>query len=232
MRVLAGELGGRKLSSPPADVVRPTTERVREALFDSLTSWRSLQGSVVLDLFAGTGALGIEALSRGASGACFVERSHRMVSVLRENLGLLGLKERSVVISREVLSWLRSSSTMPRGLPNSPDVPLVVFADPPYGFAGWVHLIESLVAWGGLPSSAPAILVAESQAIGGSGARAGKRPRDTEGFLQRAAARQGTVAGVGESAVVLGKAVRFERRYGSTLVTVVELNGPGKGMSE
>jgi 16S rRNA (guanine966-N2)-methyltransferase len=231
MRVLAGELGGRKLSSPPVDVARPTTERVREALFDSLTSWGSLQGSVALDLFAGTGALGIEALSRGASRACFVERSHRMVSVLRENLALLGLKERSVVIPREVLSWLRSRSAMPRGLPSSPDVPLVVFADPPYGFGGWIQLIESLLAWGGFPSSAPAILVAESEAVGGSGSRAGKKPRDTEGFSHRAASRRGAGEAVRESAVLLGRAVRFERRYGSTLVTVVELNGPGKGMS-
>jgi 16S rRNA (guanine966-N2)-methyltransferase len=219
MRVLAGELGGRRLASPPADVARPTTERVREALFDSLASWGSIQDSVVLDLFAGTGALGIEALSRGASGACFVERSHRMVSVLRHNLEDLGLRERSVVVPREVLSWLRSSSGMPHGFGTSqegPEAPLLVFADPPYGFTGWQNLMDLLLTWGGLPREAPAILVAESQVMAEATKRVGTKEPAT---------------GVGRSAGLLGLVVRSERRYGSTLLTVVELNGPGKGMS-
>ena len=88
MRVIAGSLGGRRLKAPRGRVTRPTSDRVKEALFAMLGP---LDGGSVLDLFAGTGALGIEALSRGAERAVFVERDARVVSVLKANLSELGL---------------------------------------------------------------------------------------------------------------------------------------------
>jgi 16S rRNA (guanine966-N2)-methyltransferase len=86
--VIAGTLGGRRLLAPRGSETRPTADRVREALFSMLGE---LHGARVLDLFAGTGALGIEALSRGAAGAVFVEREQAALSALRANLAALGL---------------------------------------------------------------------------------------------------------------------------------------------
>src|SRR5437879_11987434 len=88
MRVIAGALGGRRLKSPRGRVTRPTSDKVREAVFALLGD---VAGTRVLDLFAGTGALGIEALSRGAAVAVFVERQRGAVRVLSDNLSSLGL---------------------------------------------------------------------------------------------------------------------------------------------
>lgn len=85
---MAGRLGGRRLSAPPGRTTRPTSDRVREALFSILGP---LDDATVLDLYAGSGALGIEALSRGAASAVFVERDARVAAVLRSNLEALGL---------------------------------------------------------------------------------------------------------------------------------------------
>jgi len=90
MRVIAGRFGGRRLRTPPGGATRPTAERVREALFSSLGT---LEGSRVLDLFAGSGALGIEALSRGARSAVFVEHAREALDCLRSNLSALALGE-------------------------------------------------------------------------------------------------------------------------------------------
>jgi 16S rRNA (guanine966-N2)-methyltransferase len=87
MRIVAGRFGGRRLSAPPGRGTRPTSDRVREALFSILGP---LAGARVLDLYAGSGALGIEALSRGAASAVFVERDARAAAVLRSNLDALG----------------------------------------------------------------------------------------------------------------------------------------------
>ncbi len=88
-RVVAGTLGGRRLAVPRSAGTRPTSDRVREALFSTLGT--RVPDATVLDLFAGTGALGIEALSRGAASATFVERDRRVAAVLRRNLADLGL---------------------------------------------------------------------------------------------------------------------------------------------
>ncbi len=97
MRVIAGALRGRVLSAPPGDATRPTGARVREALFSILAD---VSGHKVLDLYAGSGALGIEALSRGAASAVFVESSRPALQCLRENLGKLGLAGVSTVLGR------------------------------------------------------------------------------------------------------------------------------------
>jgi len=94
MRVIAGSARGRRLKAPAGWKVRPTSDRVKEAVFDIVGSRRSLSGAVVLDLFAGSGAVGIEALSRGASRVLFVEWSRTARRVLAENLCRCGLDER------------------------------------------------------------------------------------------------------------------------------------------
>jgi 16S rRNA (guanine966-N2)-methyltransferase len=123
MRVIAGHWGGRRLSAPPGRTTRPTSDRVREALFSMLGP---IEETSVLDLFAGTGALGIEALSRGAARALFVERDGAAVAALKGNLARLELGEPLVRVRvGEALSALRSA----RRAGETYDL---VFVDPPY----------------------------------------------------------------------------------------------------
>jgi 16S rRNA (guanine966-N2)-methyltransferase len=123
MRVIAGRLGGRRLKAPAGTGTRPTSERVREAVFAML---EDVGGARVLDLFAGSGALGIEALSRGASTAVFVEREAAAVRALRDNLAVLELAAPVASVRRaEALRALRSA----RRAQESYDL---VFIDPPY----------------------------------------------------------------------------------------------------
>jgi 16S rRNA (guanine966-N2)-methyltransferase len=126
MRVIAGSLGGRRFKAPAGRRTRPTSERVREALFAMLGP---VSGSVVLDLFAGSGALGIEALSRGASRAVFVERDAAAARVLRENLAELGLAPAAAEVRR---SDVRRALQSARDRKETYDL---VFIDPPYGRA-------------------------------------------------------------------------------------------------
>jgi 16S rRNA (guanine966-N2)-methyltransferase len=125
MRVVAGAYGGRRLIAPRGDMTRPTSDRVREALFSVLGP--SVQGARVLDLFAGSGALGIEALSRGAAAAVFVDRAPRAIEVVRANLATLGIEAEARRM--EARSWLRTASARA-------DAYDLVFLDPPYRRAG------------------------------------------------------------------------------------------------
>lgn len=128
MRVIAGALGGRRLRAPKGRDVRPTADRVREALFSSLAG--TVVGAHVLDLYAGSGALGIEALSRGAGSATFVERSPAVAAVLRGNLAALGLS--APVATCPVAAYARGAcptAPTPDTLPAPFDL---VLADPPY----------------------------------------------------------------------------------------------------
>lgn len=134
MRVVAGELGGRKLISPEGTATRPTTDRVREAIFNALGSLGVLEGAVVADLFAGSGAIGIEAISRGAEHCTFVERDRNAIRVLEDNLDALDLGPRSRVMRSD-------ASSVAAAL----DVD-IVFADPPYDFSGWDGLLGSIRA--------------------------------------------------------------------------------------
>lgn len=123
MRVIAGEFGGRRLQAPRGRNTRPTSDRVREALFMSLGD---LEGVTVVDLYAGSGALGIEALSRGATAAHFVDSDRMARKVLEENLDALGIRSRATV-------W---PLTLPHGLKRLADVlqtARLVLLDPPYG---------------------------------------------------------------------------------------------------
>ena len=125
MRVVAGRFGGRRLSAPPGRGTRPTSDRVREALFSILGP---LDGAA-LDLYAGSGALGIEALSRGAERAVFVEQDSRAAGALKANLDALGLSEPEAELRRrDVLGALRDARE--RGETYS-----LVLCDPPYRLA-------------------------------------------------------------------------------------------------
>lgn len=103
MRVIAGTARGRRLSSFSGTTIRPTPDRVREALFSMLSSrMGSLHGLKVLDLFSGSGAMGIEALSRGAAHACFVDQSDQAITTIRENLHLCNLVDQATIIVKSV----------------------------------------------------------------------------------------------------------------------------------
>ncbi len=117
MRVITGSAGGRKLKSPKGEEVRPTTDHVKQALFNILQY--DLEGRRVLDLFAGTGQLGIEALSRGAREAVFTDSSRKSVELVRENLSACGF--RAQVIQTDALSYLGRGGRFD-----------IIFIDPPY----------------------------------------------------------------------------------------------------
>ena len=123
MRVVAGRIKGRRLKAPPGQRVRPTPAKVKEALFSILAD--HMVGARVLDLFAGTGGIGIEALSRGAEHVDFVEQHHGSLQTLRNNIKECGLASRTRIHRNNVLSFLRKmrSSITPFD---------IVFADPPY----------------------------------------------------------------------------------------------------
>jgi 16S rRNA (guanine966-N2)-methyltransferase len=123
VRIVGGELGGRVLKAPPGAATRPTSEKVREALFNIIGS---VEGLHVLDLFAGSGGLGIEALSRGAAWATFVDSGKLALTAVRANLRELGLESRAQVIAGDAIAFARR----PRAVPDAPWG--LVFVDPPY----------------------------------------------------------------------------------------------------
>src|SRR5680860_729985 len=102
MRVVAGSARGRILRSPEGDATRPTSDRVREAVFNALFSRGPLAGLRVADLYAGSGALGIEAISRGATDVWFVESDRAAVAVIEDNLDTLGFRDVATVVPRPV----------------------------------------------------------------------------------------------------------------------------------
>ncbi len=167
MRIIAGTWRGRVLASPPGQATRPTAERVRQALFDMLVHapWGGrLEELAVLDAFAGTGALGLEALSRGAAHATFLERDRAALAVLRANLDACGAGARARAHPGDVLR-------PPAGAPCA-----LVFLDPPYGeglvpravaalrAAGWIAPGALLVGELGAAEGVPALDGAEQVA--------------------------------------------------------------------
>lgn len=143
MRVIAGEKGGRRLVAPPGRNTRPTTDRAREAMFSMLESQGATAAAVVWDLFAGSGAMGIEALSRGAEHVTFVDNSRAAVLAIKANLSELGYgPDRATVVCTDALAWAGSQRLSPPG----PDVGLVL-ADPPYAWAQWPALLDALAAY-------------------------------------------------------------------------------------
>lgn len=124
MRVIAGEYRGRNLVTVKDLSVRPATDRVRQTIFDMLTTRMEFDGATVLDLFAGSGSLGIEAISRGAARVVFVESGKEAAAHIERNLSSLGCRSRGEVVVRDVTTYLASSHQRYH----------LVFADPPYGY--------------------------------------------------------------------------------------------------
>jgi 16S rRNA (guanine966-N2)-methyltransferase len=153
VRVIGGRLRGRKLQTFKGSEVRPTADRVREALFNILG--RELAGAYVLDLFSGTGALGIEALSRGAQKAVFVDNSARSLAVLRKNLEHCALQHCSRLIQWDIARNLAC-------LKAYPDTFDMVFLDPPYNRGLVSMALQHLEASGCLAPEA--LLIAEHEA--------------------------------------------------------------------
>jgi 16S rRNA (guanine966-N2)-methyltransferase len=163
LRVIAGEAGGLRLVAPKGDA-RPTTDRVKESVFAAL-GHDAVDGAVVLDLFAGSGALGIEALSRGAARAVFVDRDRRAVDAVRANLVTTGFTERAEVHLAAVTAYLRRAGE--RGF-------ALVFLDPPYASAA-AELAGALAALG-----RPGLLAAGARVVVETRRDAG--PRLPEGW--------------------------------------------------
>ena len=187
-----------RISAPRGGRARPTTDRVREATFNALGSMGLVEGMSFVDAFAGSGALGIEALSRGAAGCVFIESGRRELDSLRANLASTKLGERARVLGGDAMALLGADG-QPGGQPGG--VPAdVLLADPPYEFDRWAELV-------GL-AAAP-VVVAESD-----------RPVE----------------------VPHGWDVVRQRRYGSTIVTIIEAqpgtadtggdSDPGTGMPQ
>lgn len=141
IRLISGTYGGRKIDAPDGDRTHPMSERVRNALFNSIGS--EIEGAAVLDAFAGTGSVGLEALSRGAKHATFVERDRTAQNILAKNVTTLGAEERVAIIRSSVASWCEATKDKEFD---------VIFADPPYGDTQFstVFQLFSLLKIGGL----------------------------------------------------------------------------------
>ena len=147
MRVITGIAGGRKLKSPEGEAVRPTTDQVKQAIFNILQF--DLEGRRVLDLFGGTGQLGIEALSRGAREAVFTDSSRTSVQLIRENLKRCGLEGK--VLQTDALSYLARGGKFD-----------VIFIDPPYDSGLYQAVLERINAVDNLTEGG--IIVCEARA--------------------------------------------------------------------
>ena len=121
IRIVAGKFGGRFIAAPSGSTTHPMGERVRSAMFNSLGD--EVAGANALDAFSGSGAVGFEALSRGAKSVTFVERDRNTIRTLRENIETLGVSEKCIVINTTISNWLETAS---------PDEFDIIFADPPY----------------------------------------------------------------------------------------------------
>lgn len=149
MRIVAGALGSRPIRAPKGAATRPTSDRVREALFSSLASLLDLEGAVVLDAYAGSGALALEALSRGAGRATLFELDRSALDALRANVSSLGMTAVATVVSADV------EGAVARGVvPGGPFT--LLFVDPPYRIdkSKVRLLIERLIADGTLARGA------------------------------------------------------------------------------
>ena len=138
MRVIGGDFRGRRLTAPVGPHVRPTSDRVRESIFDILGSQGGVEGLRVLDLFCGSGALGVEALSRGAASATFVDLDPDALAAVRVNLDAVGLgSEPATLVRASLPGWLLGAAAGGFDL---------ALCDPPYDFEDWPALLSALRA--------------------------------------------------------------------------------------
>ncbi len=176
---MAGDAGGRRLVVPKGDLTRPTSDRVREGLFNALDARGLIPGATVLDLYCGSGALGLEAISRGAASAVLVDSSREAVDAARVNVAALGFPRVAVVLS-----------TVPRYLSRKPtQVSSLVFADPPYavGQDDVTTMLALLITGGWLQPEATVLVERSSRSPepswpdGWSGKRSGATARPRSG---------------------------------------------------
>jgi 16S rRNA (guanine966-N2)-methyltransferase len=125
MRIIAGEFRSRKLLPPAGDATRPITDRVKQSVFDIVSPW--LENAVVYDLFAGTGSMGLECLSRRAASVTFFESDPSAAELLQKNITNFGVQDRSKIVRKELFSWFVSAPEPARRVD-------VIFLDPPYAF--------------------------------------------------------------------------------------------------
>jgi 16S rRNA (guanine966-N2)-methyltransferase len=178
-RIIAGRAGGRRIETPRGEGTRPTSDRVREALFSALEARGALDGAVVLDLFAGSGALGLEAASRGAAEVVLVDSARQAVDVARRNAAALGLG-RVRVVHAPVLRYLAGPVR-----PGERSADLVVL-DPPYALAEDA-LAQVLRALDGGRLAPAAVVAVERDAHS-------PQPRWPEGWASEGARRYGDTA--------------------------------------
>jgi 16S rRNA (guanine966-N2)-methyltransferase len=188
MRVIGGRSRGRRLKAKLPTTIRPTSDRVRESIFDILGSLGGVEALDVVDLFCGSGALGVEALSRGAATATFVDRDPDALAAVRENLRAVGLHDADASLVRaELPDWLHTPAADQRTFD-------LALCDPPYNFEDWGALLGALHSEMVVMESSLSVDVPD------------------------------------------GWVVARERRYGSTLVTVVRAArppaSPGEGGPE
>ncbi len=157
MRIIAGQAKGKRIAIPPHSAIRPTSDRVREAIFNALFSLGGVEAKLVVDVFAGSGALGLEALSRGASHAVFIEQDSTAARILRGNIQALAFQEQATIIKSDALTWLGeprvpTQKVLPPPVlrdekPSSKISDFefdIAFCDPPYDFKSWDKLLASL----------------------------------------------------------------------------------------
>jgi 16S rRNA (guanine966-N2)-methyltransferase len=139
VRIVAGTARGRRIVAPEGRTTRPTLDRVRQAIFNALEARDFVRDAVVLDLFGGSGALGLEALSRGAQAVTLVEADRAAVHVARDNAVALDFGDRVRIIRSDVTRWLDGGGATTLQ-------PTLVLADPPYEWSQWTQLFAALPA--------------------------------------------------------------------------------------
>jgi 16S rRNA (guanine966-N2)-methyltransferase len=176
-RIVAGDAGGRRLVVPKGDLTRPTSDRVREGLFNALDARGLLPGATVLDLYCGSGALGLEAVSRGAASAVLVDASREAVDAARVNVGALGFPRAAVVLST-VQRYLARKAALASSL---------VFADPPYamGQEEVTAMLTALTTRGWLQPGAVILVERSSRSL---------EPQWPAGVVRQAIRRYGETA--------------------------------------
>lgn len=137
MRIVAGTARGRRIVAPVGRTTRPTLDRVRQAIFNALEARDFVRDAVVLDLFGGSGALGLEALSRGAVSVTLVEADRAAVNVARDNAIGLGFGTQVRIVRSDVTRWLDAGGAAAL-------LPTLVLADPPYEWSQWAQLFAAL----------------------------------------------------------------------------------------
>ena len=154
MRIVTGKFKGREIISPPKSIeLRPTSDRVREAIFDVIRF--NIADSVFLDLFAGSGAIGIEAISEGARFSVFVEKNPVALRVIKQNIKMLGIENQALVIKQDVLNFIKS----PFSFESFKEKFDFVFLDPPYASKLAGQTMQALVNFSFLKSDS--IIIAE-----------------------------------------------------------------------